>query len=362
VTTTNVHPQPGTDPRRIGPAGEGLAILVNANAKRGGRRVAVQLARGLPGALVKLTRTQAEMDAWLAAQLGGTKPPACFLAAGGDGTAIALVGGLVRVVPAGAPLPAFGVLPLGTGNAWANTTGAPKLRLAIELLDEAGRTGRAIPLRRFGLVDAFPGGRDSGTPGVLTHMAGSGWDAQVLNDYKVQVSTIGAAPASKSVYGYLSAMLFRTAPKVALHGRPNVIVENLGDEVFGMDDQGRVVKLPLGRGAILYDGPMSVAGAATCTEFGYRFRAYPHAERFLGKLSVRVYDKGLFGGISDIPNLWVGKHPLLGMHDWFTTGARMTFSRPTPMQIGGDAVGLHRVVDYVVADREAWLIDWRLLH
>lgn len=360
IATTAVHPLAGTDPRRIGPAGEGLSILVNANAKRGGRRVAVQLARGLPGAIVKLTRTEQEMDAWLAAQLGGNKPPACFLAAGGDGTAIALVGGLSRVVPRGEPLPAFGVLPLGTGNAWANTTGAPKLRTAIALLDEAGRTGRAIPLRRFGLVDAFPGGREHGTRGVLSHMCGSGWDAQILNDYKEQVAATGRA--TKSVYGYLSAMLVRTVPRVALHGRPNVVIENLGDEVYGIDDDGHVVKLPLGPGAILYDGPMSVAGAATCMEFGYRFKAYPHAERFLGKLSVRVYDKGLVGGLTDIPSLWTGKHPLLGMHDWFTTGARLTFSRPTPMQIGGDAVGLHRIAEYFVADREAWLIDWRLLH
>lgn len=361
MTTLDVHARPGTDPRRIGPAGEGLAILVNANAKRGGRRVAVQLARGLPGARVKLTRTHAEMDAWLAAELGGIHPPTCLLAAGGDGTAIALVGGLARVVDGKTPLPPFGVLPLGTGNAWANTTGAPKLRLAIELLDEAGRTGRAMPLRRFGLVEVFPGGRASGATGVLTHMVGSGWDAQILNDYKDLSTARGVPGASKSAYGYLSAVFLRTVPNVALHGRPNVVVENLGDEVHGVDVAGSVVRMPLGAGSILYDGAMSVAGAATCAEFGYRFKAYPYAERFLGRLNVRVYDKGVVGGVTDIPNLWSGKHPLAGMHDWFTAGARMTFSRPTPLQIGGDAVGQHKVVEYAIADREAWLIDWRLL-
>jgi hypothetical protein len=45
--------------------GAGLAILVNANAKRGGRRVAVQIGKALPGANVRLTRTQGEIDAWL---------------------------------------------------------------------------------------------------------------------------------------------------------------------------------------------------------------------------------------------------------------------------------------------------------
>ena len=37
--------------------GTGLAVLVNANAKRGGRRVAVQIARALPGASVRLTKS-----------------------------------------------------------------------------------------------------------------------------------------------------------------------------------------------------------------------------------------------------------------------------------------------------------------
>jgi diacylglycerol kinase family enzyme len=341
-------------PIRIGPAGEKLAVMVNANAKRGGRRVAVQIARALPGATVKLTRTQAEMDAWLRAQLDLPRPPACFLAAGGDGTVVALVNALARVVEG--KLPPFGILPLGTGNAWANSTGAPKLGTALALLDEAGSMGRAMPVRRFGIAVATPEGGAS----VLTHMAGSGWDAQILNDYKVQLAATKSARAAKSVYGYLGAVLFRTTPKLILRGRPNVVVEALGDEVFVFDPGGHLVRSDARRGSILYDGPVSVAGVATCPEFGYRFKAYPHAERFLGKLSVRVYDRTPLGGIRDIPKLWVGA-PLAGMHDWFTCAVRMTFDRPTPMQIGGDAVGVHRVVEYRISDREAHVLDWRLL-
>jgi hypothetical protein len=341
-------------PIKIGKAGEGLAVLVNANAKRGGRRVAVQIARAIPGADVKLTRTQGEMDSWLRAHLASPTPPTCFFAAGGDGTAIALVGGLVRVLDG--ELPPFGILPLGTGNAWANSTGAPKLRQCLEMLKEAGQTERSMPVRRFGIALAYPEGE---TNGVLTHMAGSGWDAQILNDYKQQIAFPGAAPAAKTVYGYLGAMLLRTTPKVILHGRPNVIVESLDDEVYGFDANQKIVRLDAGKGSILWDGPMSVAGVATCPEYGYRFKSYPHAERFLGKLSVRVYDRKPLGGIRDIPKLWIGA-PLAGMHDWFLSGVRMTFSRPTPMQIGGDAVGLHRVAEYRISPREAWVLDWRL--
>jgi diacylglycerol kinase family enzyme len=337
-------------PIRIAAAVERVSILVNANAKRGGRRVAVQIARALPGANVKLTRTQAEMDSWLRSQLDSSSPPQCFLAAGGDGTVVALVNALARVVHG--ELPPFGILPLGTGNAWANSTGAPKLRVALSLLDEAGSMGRAMPVRRFGLAIAKP----EGGTGVLTHMAGSGWDAQILNDYKDQLS---ASPSAKSVYGYLGAMFFRTTPNVILHGRANVVIESLDDEVYAM--RGRsLVRLEAKRGAILWDGSASVAGVATCPEYGYRFKSYPHAERFLGKLSVRVYDRSALGGIRDITKLWMGA-PLDSMHDWFARGVRMTFSRPTPMQIGGDAVGLHRVVEYTTWDREAHVLDWRLL-
>ena len=335
--------------------GEGLAILVNANAKRGGRRVAVQIGKALPGANVRLTRTQVEVDAWLRSLYAKGKP-LCFLAAGGDGTAIALVNALARMLPETEPLPPLGLLKLGTGNAWANVSGAPKLSETLELLRHLPRRNEGpLPLRRYGLVDCN---------GTLTCFAGCGWDAQIINDYKDQLAASKGPPRffAKSVYGYVTAMLFRTTPKTILFGRPHVIIENLGDEVYTMTADGKLLKLAeVGHGAVLYDGPASVAGAATIPEFGYRFKAFPFAERFLGMINVRIYDRTAGGAIGNIPRLWRGQHPLRGMHDWFTTGARMTFSRPMPLEIGGDAVGLHRTVEFRVSKREAQVLDWPML-
>ena len=164
------------------------------------------------------------------------------------------------------------------------------------------------------------------------------------------------------MYGYVTAMITRTAPKSIVLGRPHVLIENLGDEVFTVDSHGALARVEgAKRGTVLWDGLMSVAGAATCPEFGYHFRAYPFAERFLGMLNVRVFDRSTLGGIASIPRLWTGQHPLRGMHDWFTTAARFTFSRPMAIEIGGDAHPPRRSVEMRVSKREARILDWRAL-
>jgi diacylglycerol kinase family enzyme len=332
----------------VTPPGTGLGILVNANAKRGGRRIAVQLSRALPGASVRLTRTIEEVEGWLRT----LKEPRCVLAAGGDGTAVSLVNALDRVVPKGQPFPPIGVLPLGTGNAWAHSTGAHKLGLAVKMLE---RATAPLPFRRFGLVDC---------EGTLATFAGTGWDAQILDDYKAQLqASVGPSRiVTKSVWGYLTAMLFRTTPKTLLYGRPHVTIENLGDEVYTITADRKLLKIAnVGHGSVLYEGMASVAGAATTPEFGYGFRAFPFAERLLGFINVRIYDRPAVKALYDVPNLWRGTHPMHGMHDWFSKAVRMTFSRPMPLQIAGDAIGTRLTVDYRVSDRQVDVLDWRRL-
>lgn len=326
--------------------GAGLAILVNANAKRGGRRVAAQIRRALPGANVRLTRSIEEIDGWLRT----LSDPKCVLAAGGDGTAVALLSALDRVVPAGDPLPPVGSIPLGTGNAWAHSLGARKLGLCVQAL---AKLDGPAPTKRATVFEC---------EGHVTFFAGCGWDAQILNDFKEQVEASPSRRLAKSVWGYLSAMTLRTVPKAVVQGRPQVTIENLGDTVFTVTADGRVSKLyGARRGTVLYDGWASVAGAATCPEFGYRFRAYPFAERMLGLMNVRVYDRTPAGALRSIPALWRGQHPLEGMHDWFTDHVRLTYSRPMALQIGGEAIGVRRTVECKASPRLVDALDWRRL-
>ena len=327
-------------------AGKGLYIVVNANAKRGGRRIAVQIARALPSATVRLTKSLQELEGWLRT----IQEPRCILSAGGDGSAVALLNALDRVTPKGAPFPPVGALPLGTGNAWAHALGARKLDLCVKaLMKHEG----PVPTKRYGLFEC---------DGTLTFFGGAGWDAQVLDDYRLQVEASPSSRVAKSVWGYVTAMLVRTVPKSIIYGRPHVIIENLGDEVLTIDASGKLHVLEgVTRGSILYEGMASVAGAATCPEFGYGFKAYPHAERLLGYMNVRIYDQKTHFAVYDIPKLWKGQHPLRGMHDWFAKEVRMTFSRPVPLQIGGEAIGTRQTVDYRASERLVDALDWRML-
>jgi diacylglycerol kinase family enzyme len=329
--------------------GKGVYILVNANAKRGGRRVAVQIARALPGASVRLTRSIEEVEGWLRTVLQ-TAPPRCILSAGGDGSAVALLNALDHVIPKGETFPTVGALPLGTGNAWAHALGARKLDACVRAL---AKHDGPLPTRRYALFEC---------DGVLTFFGGCGWDAQILDDYRQQVIQSPSSRVAKSVWGYLTAMATRTVPKTLLHGRPHVIIENLGDEVYTIDRERRLHRVEgARRGTILYEGMASCAGAATCPEFGYGFKAYPFAERLLEAVNVRIYDQSTLTAIHDIPKLWRGEHPLRGMHDWFATEVRMTFSRPVPLQIGGEAIGSRLTVEFKRSERRVEAVDWRMV-
>lgn len=330
--------------------GRGLYILVNANAKRGGRRIAVQISRALPGATVKLTRSIEEVDGWLRGIFASGAPIRCILSAGGDGSAVTLLNALDRVVPKDQPFPPVGPLPLGTGNAWAHALGARKLDTCVRAL---AKHGGPVPTRRYALLTC---------DGVLTFFGGCGWDAQVLEDFRQQVEQSPSRRVAKSVWGYLSALFFRTVPKSILNGRPHVLVENLGDEVYEVRGDGSLHPMEgARRGTVLYEGMASVAGAATCPEFGYGFRAFPFAERMLQYVNVRIYDERPWKAVLVIPRLWRGDHPMPGMHDWFAKDVRMTFSRPMPLQIGGEAFGLRQSVEFRTSARHADALDWRLL-
>ncbi|MDY7230231.1 diacylglycerol/lipid kinase family protein [Hyalangium rubrum] len=326
-----------------------IAVLVNLRARRGSEVVGGLVQRFLPRARVALTRSMDEARTWIDQQLR-TNPPSLLLAGGGDGT---ITGLLNEMRAQGLALPAIGVLPLGTGNAWAHVTGAPRPAVALKQLAAYGE--RLPPLRPFGLVRV---------EGRLAPFAGTGWDAEMIQDFKSQLASAGPLKGTQSgLRGYLGAMFTRTIPRhVFGDNTPRVSVYNLGAPALTVDAHRAIRPLPNGdTGALLYRGPVGVAGAATTPEWGFGFKAFPFAQAMPHRLSVRVYGASVLEATRNMFKLWRGEHPMRNMHDFLVERVRMDFDREVPFQIAGDLLGMRRSVEFELAEESVQLVDWRRL-
>lgn len=288
-------------------------------------------------------------------------PPALLVSAGGDGTVVALMNAMrgapgVGALPdrrlMGAPL---GLLPLGTGNGWANATGAPRWRTGIEQLGQLAERGGPIPLRRYDLLEV---------EGTVAHFAGTGWDAELIDDFHAQKTGFGVLPpgARQGVAGYLQGMFLRTIPRHLRESQVEVEITNTGEDAMTIDDRGRPVLLRGGEhGQVLYRGPSSICGAGTTPEWGFGFRAFPFAGMVARRFNLRVYAAHALEATLRMRSLWQGAHPTPKMHTWLLTACKASFSRPVPFQIGGDRLGHRSEISYRIADEQVNVLDWRAM-
>lgn len=338
--------------------GEGVAVLFNARAKQVTAEAVRAMRRALPKALVLVSEDFAQ--ARRHAKAITDAKPWLFVPAGGDGSVVRGLN-LLREAAPHKPFPALGILKMGTGNAWANIAGASDYYTAVKRLPTLRKP---LPTTRFELVEV---------ENTLCPFAGVGWDAQLVNAYYRNLDArssqlLGSALASKlhkGMYGYLHSLFTIMIPEEIVaqqrYGAAQVLVENLGDEAYTIDARGELERwLPRGDASPqkLYEGPVRVAGASTSPELGFHFKAFPFARKKPGWLNVRVYEAATLEATRRMLDLWTGKHPLPGMHDWFVQGVRMRFSRPMPFQIGGDGLGERDELVLRLAPESVDLVDW----
>lgn len=334
-----------------------VAVLVNLRSRRGSRSVADRARAEIPFARVLATRSLEETETFIR-ELQSASPD-LLLSAGGDGTAVGLINALrpksggLPLASETTPLPKIGLLPLGTGNGWANATRAPKWREGLARVGALARHRSPISTRRFDLVEVC---------GQIAPFAGTGWDAELIDDFHAQKTGFGLLPpnARKGVAGYLHGLFTRTVPRNILEReRLQVELHNTGEDAFTIDDHGRPVPLPGGEnGSLLYRGPVGVCGAATSAEWGFGFKSYPFAGSMPRRMCVRVYSAGPVEAVLRTRDLWRGAHPLAKMNTWMLTSCKMVFSRPVPFQIGGDRQGHVQEVDYRIAPETVDVLDW----
>ncbi|KAB2899047.1 MAG: diacylglycerol kinase [Kofleriaceae bacterium] len=327
-----------------------VAVVVNLRARKASSTIARRIAERLPRARVAVTASLDDLRRFIDRELVKA-PPELLLSGGGDGTAVTVLNELrdrdVRIAQ-------LGVLRMGTGNGWANATGAPRASRAIAhvaALDE--HPASRMPSRRFALVECDD---------RIAPFLGTGWDAEIITDFRAHVARMppGLRPMNQGVAGYLLGMFTRTIPRHVLGDGPaNVTLTNLGEPALTVDAVGRVVPLPGGeRGAVLYHGPASVAAAGTTEEWGFGFRAFPFAHTVPGRVNARVYGGPVLEATRQMFRLWRGEHPVPRMHDFFLTHGRMDFDREVPFQVGGDVGGARRSFEFRIASEAVDLVDW----
>lgn len=299
--------------------------MLNANAGRVRRKHAALVERLLPDALLLWTRSLEEANDGVEALLeSGIQT---VFAGGGDGTIIDLANRMLRY----AHTPRLGVLRLGTGNALATWVGA---RSVAEDLAAWAR-GDALRETSMRLVEAgserFPFG-------------GLGWDAAVLNDYK-QLKERMEATALKSVsqqlWVYLAAIFGRTVPRLARDPRaPNVRVEVLRGEAWRVRADGSPIGPRIPTGGVLYEGPAHLIAFATTPYYGYAIRMFPHATAIASHMQLRVSAMDVGTVVNEIHRMWTGELEHDRLYDFLVEEAQITFDRPVPYQVGGDARGV----------------------
>jgi diacylglycerol kinase family enzyme len=309
-----------------------IAVVVNGRAKNVTAEVISTLDRILEGSDLFVSRRIE--DAREIAQTLVHRRYDTVLTGGGDGTFTVMVTEVVREARRrGAPLPRFGLLKLGTGNALAWVVGARDLKGGQvdadirRLCDEAG----SRPVR---LIEV---------EGIITPFCGLGADAHVLADYGWVKQHLGATPLkrfSSGPSGYAIAAVARTLPSLLFSGMTQCRVINAGGEACRVGPHGSVIGRPFQHGEVMYQGPMRLCALSTIPYYGYGFRMFPFAEDRKDRMQLRVSTIKPHEFIYHLKEIWRGEYVNpKSIFDFLVERVALEFEPKAPFQVGGDPRG-----------------------
>jgi diacylglycerol kinase family enzyme len=327
-----------------------VAVLLNANAKRVSRRVHRALRHVVPDDDLFLSRTVDEARA--IARTVIERSYRTVFTGGGDGTFVSFVTEILEFLRnRPAPLPRFGVLKLGTGNALAGMVGATA---GEGILDDVlrARAGEVPSLRKIHLIEA---------DARFTPFAGIGLDAALLNDYvwtKRRFSRGALRRFGTGGAAYAFAAASRTLPRY-LRGRRAAEIEvvNAGGPAALLDASGQPLRV-FDPGEVLFRGPAMMASVSTVPYYGFNFRMFPYAGTVPGKMQLRVSNIGPVRALANLDRIWAGRYRHPEISDFLVDAVRITSERAMPYQVGGDADGFRESIEFRLAEKDVELVDF----
>lgn len=333
------------------PAAPRIAVVVNGNARSVNDEVISTLDRILAGGDLFVSKRLSDVREIAKTIIG--RGYSTVLTGGGDGTFTVVVTAVVKEARRQrAPIPRFGLLKLGTGNAlaWvvgATSSGARNLSADIERLQaDAGS-------RSLYLVDV---------EGQIAPFCGFGADAQLLADYEKTKSLLGKTPLRSVAPGALSyglAAATRTIPTSLFLPMPHVHVINTGDTVYRIGPRGSRVGTPLAHGDTIYEGPARIVALSTIPYWGFGFRAFPFANERSDRMQLRVSSITAGPFLRNFKSIWRGEYQDGdSIFDYLVSSVRIEIDPASPFQIGGDFVGLRDSVQASMTDEPIRLVDF----
>jgi len=331
-------------PRRV-------AVVVNGRAKNVTAEVISTLDRILEGSDLFVSRRIE--DAREIAQTLVHRQYDTVLTGGGDGTFTVMVTEVVREArKKGLPLPRFGLLKLGTGNALAWVVGARDVKgMEVEadirrLCEEAGsRTMRLIEVE-----------------GIITPFCGLGADARVLADYGWVKAHLGSTRLKRfgtGPTGYALASLTRTLPSLLFAGMTSCKVVNAGGEAYRVGPHGSVIGRPVRSGELLYQGPMRLCALSTIPYYGYGFRMFPFAEDRPDRMQLRLSTIKPHEFLYHLKDIWRGEYQNPScLFDFLVERVTLEFEPAAPLQVGGDSRGERARLEVGLSATPIELVDF----
>lgn len=313
-----------------------VAVLLNRNAQRVKPKLVRLVESLVPRGDVLVTASEAEGRAAVERVIREGYEALCV--GGGDGTFMQVVRDLLEVAPE--PLPVLMPLRLGTGNAIADVSGASKptaAGLAADITRAASdEPARALPLLNVGRAGGAGDERER-----VTHFTGVGLDAMYADDHR-RIIKEGLRKGSlgwlfDGVLGHALAAAAGTLPRLALKPRPLVRIINTGAPARRLDDDGRPTGEPIPEGAVIHEGPITIAAASTISYYSSGIVFFPFADRLEGRFQLRVSSAGPLTFLPRLPAVFAGtyRNPRC-LWDFEATAARFELGSPLPYHIGGD--------------------------
>lgn len=338
-------------PRSVARTSDRIAVVVNGNARSVTSEVISTLDQILLGGDIFVSR-RLEEGPELARTIVN-RGYGTVLTGGGDGTFVTVVSDVVREAQKqNRPIPRFGFLKLGTGNALAWVVGA----------SGGKRRGLAADIQRLREDAGSRAVRFVEVENLIAPFAGFGVDAVVLSDYEFVKKRLLTTPLRSVAAGplsYVVSTMTRSLPSYFLRAVPHCRIVNDGADAFRVGSKGSIVGPAIPKGETIYEGPARIAAVSTIPYFGFGFRAFPYAEERPDRMNLRVSVITPIPFVLNFRGIWRGEYENPNhISDYLVDAVIFEFDPPTPFQIGGDSRGERSRVRAALSPTTIRLVDF----